>query len=337
MCPVDTAGRIVLKWMGMGFKTIIIGLGQIGMGYDLNLEQDTYVLSHARAFDSHPDFQMVAGVDPATESRRAFEQAYQCPAYADIDAAMREHSPEIVVIALPTAQHGDILQRVLAQSDIKAVLCEKPLSYDLDEARSMVAACAAADSLLYVNYMRRSVPGMIEIKRRIDAGEIAAPIKGVVWYSKGFLHNGSHFFNLMEYWLGSMQDSMLLNKGRLWDECDPEPDVKVVFERGSIVFMAAWEEAFSHYTMELLSPDGRLRCELGGKQVYWQPARCDSQIQGYSRLSPQVTDIVSGMDRYQWSVTEELTRALHGQEAQLCTGAEALHTLESMNRILEKG
>lgn len=321
----------------MGFKTLIVGLGQIGMGYDLHLEQDTYVSSHARAFDRHPDFRLVAGVDLEPLSRQTFEQVYQCPAYADIDAAMHRHNPEVVVIALPTILHGDTLRRVLARPDIKAVLCEKPLSYDLEEARSMVAACAVAGSRLYVNYMRRSDPGMVEVKRRIDIGEIAVPIKGVVWYSKGFLHNGSHFFNLMEYWLGPMQDSKLLNKGRVLGACDSDPDVRVVFERGSVVFMAAWEEAFSHYTVELLSPGGRLRCEQGGRQIHWQPVRCDSQMEGYSRLSPQAIGIVSGMDRYQWNVTEELAKALHGQKAQLCTGAEALHTLESMSRALDKG
>lgn len=321
--------------MAMGYRVLIVGLGQIGMSYDLHLEQSAYIYSHARAFSQHPDFHLVAGVDPDAQSRQAFEDAYQCSAYASVGEAIQNHCPDIVVIALPTHLHGGLMHQVLASPSIRVVLCEKPLSYDLEEARVMVANCAAKGVCLYVNYMRRSDPGIIEIKRRIDTGEIAAPIKGVVWYSKGFLHNGSHFFNLMEFWLGAVQGSMVLSKGRVWGGQDPEPDVKVDFERGTVVFMAAWEEAYSHYTMELLSPCGRLRCEHGGKQIYWQSAQSDPHIKGYNILNPQPVSIVSDMQRYQWNVVEELRKMLHGHEAHLCRGEDALRTLESMAQILE--
>jgi len=320
----------------MGFKTLIVGLGQIGMGYDLHLEQSNYIYSHARAFALHPDFQLVAGVDSDAQNRLTFEKAYHCPSYENMNAAIHVHCPEVVVIALPTELHAETLRQVLNASGVKVVLCEKPLSYDLEDARAMVAGCEFKGVQLYVNYMRRSDPGMFEVKQRIDAGEIATPIKGLVWYSKGFLHNGSHFFNLMEYWLGSMQDSTIVSKGRFWGKNDQEPDVQVVFERGVVVFMAAWEEAFSHYTIELLSPSGRLRCERGGKQIYWEPAQQDPDIKGYTTLSSEAIVIVSGMARYQWNVVEELAEVLRGREAQLCSGVDALRTLEDMNQILEK-
>ena len=98
-----------------------------------------------------------------------------------------------------SVQHSLTLKEVLAHSTPKLILCEKPLAYDLDEAGEMVEACESAGVKLFVNYMRRADPGAIEIKARIESGQIATPIKGVAWYSKGFLHNGSHFFNLLEF------------------------------------------------------------------------------------------------------------------------------------------
>ena len=47
----------------MAFNVLIIGLGQIGMGYDFDLDQDKYVYSHAAAFSQHKDFNIVGGVD----------------------------------------------------------------------------------------------------------------------------------------------------------------------------------------------------------------------------------------------------------------------------------
>lgn len=318
----------------MNFGVVIVGLGQIGMGYDLHLDPNGHVYSHARAFSRHSNLQLIAGVDPEAQRRGDFEQVHQCPAYADIDVALRNHQPDLVVIAVPTPVHGKTLRQVLEHACPKAVLCEKPLSYDLEEARDMVRICAAKGISLYVNYMRRSDPGSIEIKRRLDAGEIETPLKGVVWYSKGFLHNGSHFFNLMEYWLGPMLTAEVLAPGRLWDGVDPEPDVRVAFTKGAIVFLAAWEEVYSHYTVELMAPNGRLRYERGGELISWQSVEADPNFSDYTVLAVEPRSIPSGMDRYQWHVAEQLAAALAGRSCSLCSGVQALQTLESMQTII---
>ena len=319
----------------MSIAALIVGLGQIGMGYDLHLEQGKHIYSHARALSAHLAFRLVGGVDPDDQRRQSFTKTYGSPAYGDIESALQQQRPDLVVIAVPTQFHGQTLQRVLELAHPKVILCEKPLSYDLQEARGMLQACADRGVMLYVNYMRRSDPGVIEIQRRISNGEFGALVKGVAWYSKGFFHNGSHLFNMLEYWLGPMQSSAVLKRGRLWDGHDPEPDVQVAFRRGTVVFLAAWEEAFSHYTVELLSPAGRLRYEQGGELIQWQSVRPDPQFEGYTVLAEKPEIIESDMSRYQWHVAEQLARALDGQDAQLCAGKQALQTLAAMRQIIE--
>jgi predicted dehydrogenase len=317
-------------------KCMIIGLGQIGMGYDLELDSAKVVYTHTRAFSMHPAFELVGAVDPAETQRNLFHQHFGCPAYADIGRALQVQTPDVVVIASPTALHSTTLKEVLAHSSPIAILCEKPLAYNLAEAREMVEACDRAGVKLFVNYMRRADPGAIEIKRRIESGEITMPIKGVAWYSKGFLHNGSHFFNLLEFWLGAFVSSKMLDSGRLWEGQDPEPDVQVEFERGKVVFMAAWEEAFSHYTVELLSPAGRLRYEQGGESIAWQPIHADPKIAGYQVLQEMADMFANGMSRYQWHVADQLANALQNLPTTLCTGKQALKTLEAMHQIINQ-
>lgn len=320
----------------MSFSSLVVGLGQIGMGYDLHLDPTGHILTHARAFSQHPGFRLLAGVDPVAGQRQIFEQAYQRPAYADVSAALRSYQPDIVVIASPTGLHGETLTRVLEQARPRVVLCEKPLSYDLGEARTMVQACSAMNVDLYVNYMRRSDLGVIEVKRRLESGEIGTPVKGVAWYSKGFQHNGSHFFNLLEYWLGSMAKSEVLDRGRLWEDIDPEMDVRVTFADGTIVFLASREDAFSHYAVELLATNGRLAYEQGGRRILWQAVCPDPFLQRHTALTDQAENIDHGMDRYQWHVADELARALDGLDAHLCSGEDALRTLSAMKQILEQ-
>ena len=317
-------------------KCTIIGLGQIGMGYDLTLDSKKFVYTHARAFSTHPKFELLSAVDPKKAQRDLFMQYYDKPAYTSIATALQTQMPDVIVIASPTEYHSLTLKEVLRYSSPKAILCEKPLSYNLSEARNMVEDCKKAGVDLFVNYIRRADYGAIEIKRRIEFGEIVSPIKGVVWYSKGFLHNGSHFFNLLEFWLGAFVNAKILNHGRLLNYKDSEPDVQVEFERGKVIFISAWEEAFSHYTIELLSKSGRLRYDKGGELITWQLSHEDPNINGYKILKDIPETISNDMSRYQWHITDQLHNAISAKPHTLSTGNQSLTTLEAMNKIINE-
>lgn len=318
----------------MSKGSLIIGLGQIGMEYDIDIPSNEAVFTHAKAFSVHQDFELLGAVDPSTEKRSRFTKKYNKPAFLNLAEAFLHTDPQIIVIASPTVYHKAILEEALELCKPIAIICEKPLSYDITEARSMIELCEQKDVKLFVNYMRRSDPGVNEVKERINKGLIAGPFKGVAWYSKGFLHNGSHFFNLLEFWLGAYQRSTIVSVGRLWQNQDPEPDIFVEFELGSITFLAAWEESFSHYTIELLSRSGRLRYEKGGELITWQGTHADPSFPGYTVLKDLPEIIPNSMDRYQWHVAEQLSRALSGKTASICSGREALTTLEYMNQII---
>lgn len=316
-------------------RVLIVGLGQIGLGYDFHLDPTTRVYSHARAFSQHPAFELAGGVDGSAEQRALLTATYGCPAYSDLGTALAQQVVDVLIVAAPTPLHCTVLQEALSLAQPKVVLCEKPLSYDVTEARTMVQSCREHGIELYVNYMRRSDAAAIEIRRRLDTGMIAGPVKGICWYSKGFKHNGSHFFNLLEYWLGPMVGFQVIDAGRQLDVGDAEPDVHIAFRKGSVVFAAAREEAFSHYTIELLASNGRLRYEQGGQQVQWQAA-IPGELRGYTVLSSEVETLPNGMHRYQWHVAEQLAAALDGRLHHLCSGAEALATVENMQSIIDK-
>jgi len=317
-------------------KCLIIGLGQIGMGYDLTLDLGAFVYCHAKAFSVHQAFELSGAVDSSEKQRNLFELHYKKPGFLNLSEAFQKIKPEVVVIATPTKTHLAVLEKVLGQCQPEAILCEKPLAYDVEEARKMVEVCDKAGAKLFVNYMRRSDSGCVELKKRIESGEISSPIKGVAWYSKGFLHNGSHLFNLLEFWLGAFKKAKVLDEGRLLDDLDSEPDVQVEFDRGKIVFLAGWEEEFSHCTIELLSPSGRLRYEKGGGTIAWQATTPDPRISGYKILQAEPEIIANGMGRSQYHVAEQLANAFAGRQHTLCTGREALATIEAMHKIIHQ-
>ncbi len=97
----------------MTFGVVIVGLGQIGMGYDLRHSPDAVALTHARAFSRHPAFHLAGGVDPSPESRATFAEHYGRPTFADATSAVAQLQPDVVVVAAPTISHHACVEQAI--------------------------------------------------------------------------------------------------------------------------------------------------------------------------------------------------------------------------------
>ncbi len=312
----------------MKYKVLIVGLGQVGVGYDFDAADPEVISTHAKAFASHPEFDLAGGVDPDAAARKRFSGRYGGWTGSDLVEGLSTLKPDVVVIASPTRYHAESIRLALLHAKPKLILCEKPLAYTLEEAETMVAACRQAGCQLYVNYLRRVEPGVLEIKRRLHDGRIAVPLKGVLWYSKGLLHNGSHFSNLLEFWLGPVESFRVINSGRPWGDEDIEPDFQVKFATGEVSFLAAKGENFSHHEVHLVASNGCLRYEQGGAKILWQGADTDPDFPEYTVLALPGEMIPTESHKLQWHVGNNVGACLRGKPSSLCTGEDALQTLK---------
>ncbi len=78
--------------------------------------------------------------------------------------------PEMIVIATPHHLHAD--QTIQALSSGAHVLCEKPMSDNLNDAQRMFAAAEKSDRVLTFGFQLHFQPGLQRIKRLIDSGEL---------------------------------------------------------------------------------------------------------------------------------------------------------------------
>jgi predicted dehydrogenase len=317
----------------MAYSAAIVGLGNIGFLYDRHLPQATHALTHARAFDQHPDFHLVAAIEPMSVLRREFERVFDVPAYESIADIPAEVRPDVVVVASPTETHVGVVDQLMERHPLQAILCEKPLAYRIDVARSMEEKCRSAGVPLYANFIRRADPGVLEVRSRLDSGRIAMPFKAVAWYSKGLLHNGAHFADLLSFWFGPILAMTTVASGRRFGEQDAEPDLRFEFASGSALLCAAREEDYSHYTLEVIAANGRLRYEQGG-DISWQPAVTHPVLPGYRRLDATPEPIHNDMNRYQYRIAEQLSLALQGHKHSLCTGAWSIACQEWLTKAI---
>jgi len=314
---------------------LIVGLGQIGMQYDINEASNKIIHTHSKAFSTHPRFKLIGAVDTDISKCNEFSQKFKLPAHSEISSCFGEESPDLVIISLPTERHFESIKEIISLCKPKVILCEKPLSYSLKESKSILDLCKKNHIALFVNYMRRSDPGVLEIKKRIKLKDISYPMTGVVWYSGGFLNNGSHFFNLLEFFLGHFCDAEVISKPFDMKNGDFGINAQVNFKNGKIYFLNLLDNSFSHHTLELISSSGRLRYDEGGKKIIWQSLNNHLVAKKLKVLNSLVEIIENDLDRYQWNVANQLANYFIGKPYELCSGDDALITLKSMSQICE--
>ena len=313
------------------YSTIIIGLGGVGLNYDLKLDQEKYVYTRSRAVSLHPRFALNGGVDSENEACKTFTKNYNIKSFNSIKKALVVIKPQVIIVATSTKSHLQVIEEIFKYHKPIAILCEKPMGGNLKQGRKIIKVCEKMGTTLYVNYVRNCLPSSINIKSKIQKNLIMSPMKCVIWYSKGLKHNGAHFINLMEDWFGKCLNVKVISQGGNNIESDIEPSVFLDFESCEVSLFAAWEEYFSHYTIELMSPSGRLYWNKSS--IEWNEVTTDNNIEGYKKLSSITEEILIGIEKYQLHVLDQLYYALQGRQSFICNAEQALETLNTIDRI----
>jgi myo-inositol 2-dehydrogenase/D-chiro-inositol 1-dehydrogenase len=139
----------------------ILGLGRIGrMHADL--------LAHQVPGTS---VTAVADTDPAT--LRSVTERLHVRGSADPMDVIGAPDVDAVAICSPTPTHVDLV--IAAAAAGKPMLCEKPISLDLDGTDRALAAVREAGVTLQVGFNRRFDPGHAAVAGAVAGGEIGAP------------------------------------------------------------------------------------------------------------------------------------------------------------------
>jgi predicted dehydrogenase len=130
--------------------------------------------AHATAIQASGDAQLIAVADPAPEAQRVAHERWGCSAYESVDRMLGEVKVDAACVCAPPALHRPLAERLLDAG--LHVLCEKPLSVTVQDARAMVSLAEKRRLVLAVSSKFRFVPDLLEARRHIDAGAIGQPI-----------------------------------------------------------------------------------------------------------------------------------------------------------------
>ena len=313
-------------------KALIIGCGNVAGGYDL-LGAKREVWTHAKAYQLTPGVELVGVVDSHARVARAFAATWNIPfSTTNLEIALRKAKPDVVSICSPTNTHVLIIKE-LCRAGVRAILCEKPIAYDLRAAEEVVELCEKQGVLLGINYQRDWDKQSNRLRDAIRQGEFGRTELIRVFYSKGLVHSGSHFVSLLNRWFGDLKVKRMLSTF-----ASDREEVKADFTAtcpatNRITFQSIPEQTYVLNEVEILFERGRLELKQGGLDVRWTDRHYDPLLPKDIALAQKSKRLPISLPRAMLEVVRNFTATVRGAEKLQSAPREALQTLRFCARV----
>jgi predicted dehydrogenase len=132
---------------------------------------------HGRVLKTLPEARFVAVCDTDAVRAEAMRTQFGAErAYTNLDQMLADPEIEAVTVATPDFAHSAIILAALAAG--KHVMSEKPLATDLAETERVVAAAAASDRILMLDFHNRVNPAVAALQETVAKGDLGRIIHG---------------------------------------------------------------------------------------------------------------------------------------------------------------
>ena len=174
-----------------------------------------------------------------------------------------------------------------------------------------------------VNYSRRYAANLRCLKNLLDAGDLGA-VEGVSgWYTKGALHNGSHWFDLLRWFAGDVIWVMGYDRLREAGE-DPTIDVALGLRSGGVAALHAVDcRKFTVFEMDLMTARGRVRLVESALRIELFRAAPSTHYSGYVELRQEPLDLGEAQD-LMLHLVEDIVEALESGRPPVASASNAI-------------
>jgi predicted dehydrogenase len=313
-------------------RAFIIGCGNVAGGYDLR-GGNREVWTHAKAYQLTPGVELVGVIDSSPTIARQFAKTWRVAfSGTKLLPALERTRPDIVSICSPTHTHVPLIKD-LCRAGVRGILCEKPIAYDLRTAEQAVELCEKNGVLLVVNYQRNWDRQLNQLGAKIHLGEFGSAELIRVLYSKGLLHNGSHFVSLLSRWFGELDLERILSV----QSCDRD-DVQADFAATSpaaerILFQSAPAQNYALNELEILFEHGRLELRGGGLDLLWTGRHQDPLLPKDRALVERPRRLPVTLPRAMLEVVRNFIDTIRGKATLQSDPRQALQTLRFCVRV----
>lgn len=252
------------------YKVGVVGLGQIA--YHIDKDPNRKIIwSHINAYQAIKSTNIIAICD--INESLVLEIGQECginSRYTNYNTMLEENNFDIVSICTPIQTHYEIVKKCV-ETGVKAIFCEKTLSFSLSEAQEIERLCRENNVILAVNHILRWDSINQEIKKLLE-NNVIGKIYSMVGYGATALHTStSHLIDLMVFFADSKPKWVVGEKQK--DFIRIAHGVKdhggmglIKFETGIMGFIKGTSSSPYKYMLELdiLGEKGRIKLYNNG-------------------------------------------------------------------------
>lgn len=173
----------------MSLRAAVVGVRGIGA-------------NHAKAFHQLDEFELVGVCDLNPETLSALDPpSLGARGYTQFAEMLSAEKAEVVTIATNNISHHALALQAIAFG-VRGVICEKPMTVHLRDARELAEACRSRGIALMVNHQRRLGPDLVTLRRLIKDGAIGKVQLVRACNAGDMLSDGTHAVDSVRYILG---------------------------------------------------------------------------------------------------------------------------------------
>lgn len=293
------------------YSALIVGAGRIGSDFDT--PEAKKILTHAHAYRACGRTDIVGFVDADFSAAKKAVKRWGGRAFTTLEEAFREYDVDIVSVSSPDETHYDVLLQ-LASFAPKAVICEKPVTTDVNHTEEINQLYQQKNIALQVNYSRRFDPSVEQIQDALKNNQYGAILGAYGIYTKGLLHNGSHMVDLARFLFGEALDSRALSSRADYSFGDLSVSAFLRFERCPAFHLMVGDGVrFSIFELSIICEKGRIVFKDGGVRLCIEPIQDHSVYAGYRCLASERCE--------ETELDSAMMNMIENTISHICTGA----------------
>jgi predicted dehydrogenase len=318
----------------MAYRAALLGCGKIGSEFSDD-PKVRGVHSHAAAYAACPATTLVAVCDrDPLKAARCGERWGIAALYTEPERLLAAERPEIVSVCTPDATHFELIRAAIEAPGVRAVLAEKPLALRAADAAALVRLADQRGVRLAVNYTRRYCERHAQLRKWVRSGGLGAIQSVVGSYTKGLLHNGTHWIDLARFFVGEVAWAWGTDVRREAGD-DPTLDAFFQFETGAGGHLVGGDALdYTLFEIDLIGTRGRLRITDLGETFEAFDVADSPRFSGYRELAPRAAYRDGLRDVLKHAVAD-LVRCLGDGRAPRCSGADGLAALRIAEAVRE--
>ncbi len=322
------------------YKAAVIGLGNIGLLYDLDPKR-VHPSTHVVAFEHSSKFDLVCGVDGDLKKKGILnELSPSARFYSSLDHALTSgilDDVDVISICTPPRTHLDILLKLIDTHVGKVIFCEKPLVNDVAEADILMEKLKSCDVVVVPNISRRWNSGLRKVKADIEAYCFGQLKKINIRYTRGIYNTGSHLFDLLKMWTDSNVRSVF-SLGETKTSAYPEKTFSFRFElsNGATGYAEAIDDRdYYLFDIDLYFSEGKIEVKNSGDDIIYYKKAPHHLFSDFNELQMVYSCTNQLSDACIKNAIDNISNVLDHKELPYCVIEDAIYPIKVAEALEE--